>query len=184
MNSDVIFDSTPRNDNGVKVRLDGKGDPWANAHRDLLEKKYFLHDLDAVCGIVAFAHNTGERLFLEYVPDDYRNRPKTIRKFAIVALFDRKSTESHAFSGESLLGRGLYLHLCRILAAIQQAGPRFFYVIGGKVPPWRMIELDINTGERIGEISTVDGQSQTWRTVWNRIGLSQLRQQLVTWIQP
>ena len=88
----------PRRDSrGVRIRADGKGDGWARAHRQL-GATFNMTDFDGLMGLVAFAANTGEKLFMEYVPDNYRNRLNLIRQFAIVAMFDRKASREYAFS--------------------------------------------------------------------------------------
>jgi hypothetical protein len=36
--------------NGARVRRDGRGHPWANAHRKELGNQFFLNDIDAFSG--------------------------------------------------------------------------------------------------------------------------------------
>jgi len=88
-----------RHSNGVKVRADGCGDAWAKAHRRL-GPTFNMQDIDALFGIMAFGQNTGDKLFLEYVPDDYQNRGKAVRDFRVIAMFDRKSSRQAAFIGD------------------------------------------------------------------------------------
>lgn len=173
MIDEYSYDQTPRNGGGVKHRLDQSGDGWANAHREGLPNKYMMQDVDAMFGAMAFGHNTGERLFLEYVPDGYENRGKSIRDFSVVAMFDRKTTEATAFANHAQVSRALYLWICRSLAEAQGLRPKFFLCIGGQEPPWKMIEIDIETGERAGNEAVVD--SGKWETVWQTLGLQGLR---------
>ncbi len=62
----------------------------------------------------------------------------------------------------------------------QPIPPRFFIVIGTQTPPWRMVELDIDTAKRIGEDAVVDAAN--FDEVWNRLGLKALRGELRNWI--
>lgn len=172
-----------RDERGVRVRADKKGDAWANAHRDALGNKYYLQDVDAMFGYVAFGHNTGERLFLEYVPDSYENRGSWIREYGYVALFDRKTSEQAAFSSQNSLSASVYLHLCRRLAAGQPIAPRFFFVIGGQEPPWEMIEISIESGEETGQRAVIRSASD-WSTIWAALGLADMRNTIKQWIDP
>lgn len=165
--------------NGVKTRSDGKGDEWARAHRSLGRGNQ-MHDVDALFGAHVFGHNTGEKLFLEYEPDHYEKRMNAVRSFAVVAMFDRKTSEAAAFGQENKLSRDLYLWQCRVFATAQPIPPRFFIVVGGQEPPWTMHELCINTGERLGHPVDVDGRS--FSAVWNRLGLTRLRSELRRWV--
>ena len=174
--NEVDFDNSERNSNGVKNRIDGKGDGWANAHRKLLGNQFYFQDVDCFFGAVAFGHNTAERLFLEYVPDDYENRTKKIRQFGIVALFDRKSSKSAAFGNKNIVSCGVYLWLCRTLGTAQGIKPKFYYVIGNDKPPWEMIEMDIDTAD-IKE-PTVILQSVNWKEIWEQLGLLELRNEI------
>lgn len=170
---------TPERDGaGVKVRADGKGDAWADAHRDL-GPTFNMTDVDGMIGIVGFAANTGERLFMEYVPDDWKNRHNKIRRFATVAVFDRKATRALALDAGNRVGLAYYLNLCRCLGQTQPKAPRFFFVIGRDCPPWTMIELNINTANIVAEHEL---PSMNWRQVWNAIGLTALRQELTRWV--
>lgn len=172
-------DRYQRDRNGVRYRADGKGDAWAIAHRSL-GTGHQMHDVDALFGCHAFGMNTGEKLFLEYEPDHYENRSKVIRNFAVVAMFDRKTSEVAAFSSENRLSRALYLWQCRTFATRQSVQPKFFIVVGNQMPPWKMIELDIWTGERTGDPTLVNAQN--FAEVWDALGLSGLRLELRKWI--
>ena len=181
------YDQSVRNSNGVKVRMDGKGDSWACAHRDGLGKSYYMQDIDCLFGAMAFGHNTGEKLFLEYIPDNYQNREKVIRQFGIVSIFDRKFSEGRAFSNENSVSMALYLHICRVFRDHQSIAPKFFYVIGGQEPPWEMIEIDIETGEKTGQRETIGTQENgnikiEWRDVWEALGLIKLRNEVAKWV--
>lgn len=166
--------------NGVLERTDGKGDPWSNAHRDALGRPFYMADIDGYFGFVAFAGNTGEKLFLEYEPDSIGNKDSTMRHFAIVAMFDRKSSEGAAFSGKNSLGSNFYRFICRTFASFQPVGPRFFFVIGGDVPPWTMIELNLRSGREIGRCIL---SGSNWSEVWIATGLARERDVLQRWIR-
>ena len=177
------FDHTPRNDGGVKYRLDGGGDAWGNAHRDGLGREFYLQDIDAAFGIVVFGQNTSDRLFLEYVPDNFVNRENVIRRFAVVAMFDRKTNREAAFARHSVLSRAFYLWQCRLFESQQPVAPRFFVVVGAQQPPWVMLEIDINNGAQTGAPTSIHGGAADWRYVWDTLGLTSLRNELVGWIQ-
>lgn len=162
-----------RMENGVKVRADGRGDAWANEHREALGNNIYLQDLDALFGQMAFAQNTGDRLFLEYVPDDYSNRQNVVRKFQVVGMFDRKASLATATSKHNTVSTAFYLWLCRIIGEQQDVKPRFFYVFG-KTAPWSMLELDIETGSEVGEPFTIND----WRSLWSQLGLTEARRTL------
>ena len=174
--------STNRNPIGVKVRADGQGDAWADSHRDFMRSAYML-DIDGLVGFVGFAANTGEKLFIEYVPDDYSNHRSEIRTFATVAMFDRKSSRSVAFAKGNQVSRAYYLDICRKLAATQPKPPRFFYVLGRDCPPWEMVELDIETAEEIGTHTIESLDTGHWRHLWHIMGLGRLRSDLRRWIE-
>lgn len=178
--NDRAFDNSERNRFGVKTRVDGNGDAWANCHRDKLGNQFLMQDVDCLFGAMAFGHNTAERLFMEYVPDHYQNRTRAIRKFGVVALFDRKLTENAAMHNRNIVSQALYLWICRTLAGQQSISPKFFYVCGNNKPPWRMMEIDINTGEKR---ETVTLQTENWQQIWHTLGLTKIRAEIVKVIQ-
>lgn len=161
--------------NGAKRRNDSRGDAWANSHRDELGAGFNMTDVDGLIGSFSFAANTGDRLFLEYVPDHYSNRNNKVRNFGVVAVFDRKSTESAAMDSRNAVCNAMYMWLCRLVGAHQEIMPKFFYVIGGQSPPWTLIEMNPETGERVQECVL---ESMNWRAVWETFGLAALREEL------
>ena len=169
-----------RDENGVRVRADGKGDGWAKAHRSL-GQTFNMTDFDGVMGLVAYASNTGDKLFMEYVPDNYANRFKRIRQFAYVAMFDRKTTRACAFGDANTVSLSVQLDHCRRLGQTQPHDPKFFFVVGRDAPPWELIELDIQTGEECGARTLA---SLDTRAVWEVVGLVDLRDALRRWIDP
>jgi hypothetical protein len=169
-----------RSSNGVKLRADGGGDGWANTHRLQLGNQFLMSDIDCLFGGLVFGQNTGERLFMEYAPDNWANRTKRIRQFAMVAMFDRKKTEAAALSAHNTLATAFYLWLARVHGASQPKPPRFFYVIGGDSPPWDMIEVDIHTGDTATDIIRLN--SVDWPTMWAALGLTDLRNELKQWV--
>ena len=166
-----------RLENGVRARADGKGDPWSEAHRRELGSEYHMQDVDCLFGLTVFGHNTAERLFLEYAPDSWVNRVSKIRRFGVVALFDRKRSDGWAFSDANTLSTAFYLEICRRLGSEQPIAPRFFYVVGGDTPPWTLYELSITTGEQVGEPVVIDD----WRKVWRALGLEDARRVVTEW---
>jgi hypothetical protein len=169
-----------RNDGGVRLRADGKGDGWAEHHRNQ-QCQWHMQDVDGLFAASFFGKRTDDRLFAEYAADNYENRGKIIRRFAMVALFDRKETEPAAFSNENHLSLAVYLHMCRVFRDAQSQGPRFFYVVGGNAPPWEMIEMDIDDGTIMRPSTTLDNGS--WEPMWKALGLLELRQALTKWLE-
>lgn len=165
---------------GVRVRADGKGDGWARAHREL-GLTFNMTDIDGLMGLVGFAANTGDKLFMEYVPDNYQNRLNLIRQYAVVAMFDRKASREYAFSDANRVSLSWHLDHCRKLAQTQPKAPKFFLVIGRDEPPWELIEMNIHTGEVVTE-QTLNGMN--WRVLWEQTGLVALRNELRGWIDP
>jgi len=168
--------------NGARARMDGKGDPWANDHRAALGGGFNMQDVDAYMGMFAFAGNTAEKLFMEFVPDSFENRYNEIREFAVVALFDRKCSREIALSKQFIVTRQFYLWQCRAFARLQPRAPKFFYVTGSGYP-WAMIELDIATGAVCNEYVLPRMDAADWRAIWQAAGLVRLRDELRTWIQ-
>lgn len=167
--------------NHVKDRMDGKGDAWALEHRKMLGNDFFMQDLDAIFGNICFGQNTGEKLFIEYTPDNWENRRSKIRKFAIIAFFDRKTTKEAAFDKRNTLSTAFYLYLCQLAAEKQEPFiPKFYYVIGKDRPPWSMVKLNIYTGKIKNEIQI---DSVDWKKVWKTVGLIDLREHLELWMK-
>ena len=100
-------------DNGVKRRRDGGGDGWADARRTALPSHYWCQDMDGFFGSMTFGQNTGDRVFLEYVPDHYQHHLSLMRHFGILALFDRKRTIGWARDEQNRVCTAYYLHMCR-----------------------------------------------------------------------
>ena len=164
-----------QNDLRVKPRFDGKGDAWANQHRDMLGPTFNMQDMDGYFGFTAFGANTGERIFLEYVPDDYENRYRAIREFGLVSMFDRKSSKEYALSKDNVVSFAFYLWLCRSVGKGQSIIPKFFFVVGSQEPPWEMIEIDINSGNSIKSKMLT---STNWKEIWHSLGLIELRREV------
>jgi hypothetical protein len=162
--------------NGVKGRTQSGGDNWANEHRKALPTANLLQDVDCIVG--TFAQNSGNSLYMEFVPDGYANKGKIIRKFGIVALFDRKESRASAF--DNPLSTALYLHIARTISTQQPTACKFFLVIG-RESPWTFVELDINTGEPTGLEAEVKGND--WTTFWDTLGISNVHSKLKQWIQ-
>ena len=161
----------------TKPRFDGKGDSWARSHRSNLPGNYYMTDID---GLGLFTMNSSNEFFCEYVvgyPRDSADRKVTRGVFA---LFDRKASLDSAFS-ERNATLGVYLLIARGLAREQTVAPKFCFVIGGQDPPWRVIEVDIYTGNRTGNesyVSTDDG----WMDAWIQLGIDVTRKKLLTMI--
>lgn len=175
----IKFEADPpeRDGNGVRLRMDGSGDAWANEHRQL-GKMFYMNDIDAFMGYVAFAKTGDCQLFAEYQPDKYENKGKIIRRYATVALFDRKKSAAgvEAFLNDVQLA--YLLDLCRQIGKVQPKPPRFFFVIGEK-SPWKMQEVDIVTGE----LKTPIACENDWRKVWDESGLTADRAVLKSWVE-
>ena len=174
-----------RLDNGTLARADGKGEAWANEHREALGSNYYLQDLDGLFGLNVWGHNTGNRFFLEYVPDSWENKGRVCREFGVVALFDRKSSIETAQHTRNTLSLAFYLYLCRTHRSMQpdSLAPRFFYVCGDDdEPPWHMYEVDIDTGLRVGAPVELSARGD-WMPAWKELGLVALRAALRQYVE-
>lgn len=169
-----------RHDNGSRRRRDGAGDSWANEHRIELGRTYYLNDFDAFMGNIAFAKTGAEELFAEYVPDHYRNKGKVIRRFATVALFDRKKSMASVHGIINDVQLAYYLDLCRVIGQTQPYQPRFFFVVGQE-SPWQMVEVSTENGELSKTIHTY-GKGE-WNRVWEIAGLKAMRDRLRKWVE-
>lgn len=172
-------ESLDRHENGVRVRRDGQGDLWSNEHREELGNAFYLNDFDAVMGYMAFAKTGAGETFAEYVPDAYANKGKVFRRFATVAIFDRKKSMASVRGILNTVQLAYYLDICRLLADKQPIAPKFFFVVG-EAAPWEMVEVDVWTGE-LGR-TWCFGKSE-WKQVWNAAGLSEMRRELRRWIE-
>lgn len=167
-----------RGNNGVLERTDQAGDGWARAHREA-NPRWYMQDVDALMAIETRAYNTGDKFFMEYVPDGFQHREKSIRQHAVVALFDRKSCREAAFGEHGRASLSLYLHLCRALGQTQPVQPKFMFTIGKDKPPWEVIEVDPESGDVVAEHALT---SANWAEVWKAAGLSDLRAELARWV--
>ncbi len=170
-----------RLENGVKARSDGKGDAWSNLHRTGLGNATYMTDVDALVGLCGWSVNTAEKLFLEVVPDNYENRRSEVRKFAVVALFDRKRSLEYAQSAANQFTRQFYTWLCRTIGQTQPATPRFFYVIGSDQPPWDMYEVNTAKPEVCVHVGRIANASEIAH-IWKYAGLLEKRNALVQWV--
>ena len=160
----------------TRPRLDGRGDGWANGHRNALGNESYLQDIDGYFGMLGFTANTGDRLFLEYVPDSYKNRESAIREFGLVAMFDRKRDLQAMHSPKVVLSKAVYLWFCRKIGLSQPVMPRFFYVLGtAEHGPWTLVECDIWTGNEIREFTLTEN---FWKSIWDKIGLEEARRKI------
>jgi len=140
-----------------------------------------MQDLDCFFGVQAFGHNTGDKLFMEYIPDNYDKNKKSVENFGVVALFDRKSNEEYALSSPNYTSRHFYIYLAKILSECQGNIPcKFFYVIGSNNPPWKMIEIDLSTGHKKTEKYVDSGD---WSSIWQELGLCSIRNDVVKWMK-
>lgn len=175
---ELPWEDGERHSDGVRTRADGKGDGWAGYHREKLGNGWYMNDVDVLFGCEVWGKNTGEKLFAEYVPDDASNAKSAIRAFGMVAMFDRKRSESAMRHSRSHLSRKFYLWLCRCIASHQGMPPRFFYVIGGDNPPWSMYEVDIYSGQFVNDGDPCILHGDGWASLWERLGLRELRDEL------
>lgn len=164
--------------NGVTTRRDGGGDGWAKAHRSHreLSKRYLMTDVDGYFGAMYWARNTSDTLFAEYADDQPTDSVEIMRRCALVALFDRKkSRDAVKDNKEVKVQTAFLLWLCRSLKTHQTSPPRFFYVFGDSEGPWELVEISIMNGK---EIRSAEITTENMKDVWDRIGLSELRNSL------
>lgn len=172
--------------NGVRPRGDGEGDGWAGRHRTELGNRNYLSDLDGIMGI--FYHNTGNRLFVEYQPDAFERRHDPVRRFAYVAIIDRKASMDAADMNK--LSAQMYCDICRKLSEHQPLPCRFFQAVDAgerifgesgesKKQAYVMVEYDIHEGNEVGRHELLDDM----RDLWKVLGLTQARDQLANWLK-
>ena len=159
-----------------RPRQDGKGDDFAREHRALGTAAY-MNDFDVLVGSMDFAQHTENRTFAEYEPDPYANRISIARKFATVAIFDRKAGWSCCRLD---VATKYQLSVCRALSEFQPSAVRFFWIVD-EPPGWSMLELDTLTGER-GEVYRLPEDGTVWRVIWDELGLTETRQALRQWL--
>ncbi len=156
--------------NSAKPRLDGRGDPWANAHRSELPGKYLMTDVDGLFGYLNFYKESQESLFIEYEPDRHRSAIH-YENFAVVALLDRKSSRETALAQTNRLSRNFYCLLARTIGHSQPVEPMFFYICGTH-SPWLALEINIHSGQPLLERPLYDGQ---WLSFYRDSGLDRIR---------
>ena len=161
---------------GVKKRMDGEGDGWANAHREKLAAEAVMTDIDGWMGMNAYCMNTGSQLFCEYTIDQKTLHPNHTARCAIVGFFDRKIRKSARLFGSQ--PHQVYMHIAQCIAVQQKFPPKFFYVFGSVMGPWEMCEVDIYTGEYTGEPFHCDTREASWKHMWDQCGLTALRREL------
>lgn len=179
------MNSELRLENGVKQRMDGGGDSFGNAHREALGNWAYMQDFDSIFGFEAFAKNTSDLLFTEYEPDQYKNSGNLIRNFATIALFDRKkhfNLAERALQCSRPVLTAYYLHQCRLNASVQPIPPRFFFCVDID-EGWQLLEVDINTGEKIGPRHGHHITRENMDYVWTAIGLRDAHCGVRKWLQ-
>lgn len=180
------MEEVKRNDSGVRVRADGGGDLWADRHRLGLDNKAYLTDADSFT--FAVRHRKSEdRVFFEYVPDDWCNFGKSIRSFALLAIFERKSPGQYQRDLSGLCaqpGVAFLLHTCRLFGQVQPIAPRFFFVFGDD-QPFRLQEIDCIVGYQVGELLTLPilTNKGDWLPFWKQLGLIDARDKLNAWVK-
>ncbi len=167
----------------IKTRADGKGDPWANAHRACLPPDCYMQDADAI--EIESEDNAAliygeDSQFFEYATDPYGNRGKAIRNFGIAAVFDRKASRwANQTAGQRLAG-SFYLWLTYTLGRVQPVQPSFFYVYGGS-NAWEIEQVDPVSGERSGKLTSLVA-GEDWEPIWTALGLMEKHRLLSQWL--
>jgi hypothetical protein len=162
--------------NGVRVRLDGRGDNFANAHRKGQRDLYGM-DVDAYATLELVVGDGEDRIFAEYCL--HGNGPVT--ESAFVAFFDRKKMRGKQCIADAgqMARRAPWLGLCRDLAVSYPVTPRLFWICG-QGAPWDFIEWDVRSGERLRWwLLESDDITQEWRN----IDLLRDRETLVKWLR-
>lgn len=155
----------------LRKRVDGKGDPWANAHRFMLDEKDWMTDFD---GFYAADENgtrleySEDRLFSEYACS------RGCREF--FAFFDRKKSRPSVLDKSATHRLETYAGLCYNLGKGQQiVKPKLFYVYGTSLDEWQIEEVDVISRKRSGELHNLN-RLYSWQPVWDLLGLTALRQ--------
>jgi hypothetical protein len=165
--------------NGVRTRMDGAGDLWADQHREELGNRSYLNDIDGFAGLTVWASHSEDHLFVEYEPDSWEYKDNVIRRFGTIAFFDRKKSRGATKRPGAPLSLAYHLDLCRQLGKSQPIAPRFFYVFGEGIP-WELVEINIENGSSIGHpIMLVAG---SWSERWRELGLVAARDEIRRWL--
>lgn len=156
--------------NGVRARVDGHGDPWADAHRVALDNRHYLTDLDGFACHIVDSH---DRIFAEY------ERAGIDGEYGLVAIFERKATYGTTeWNGAE--SAAFLRWLCRALGPrVQPVRPRFFYVFGLDRGPWDLQEIDIRTGAAKGQIRHLT--ELHWGPHWQELGLEASHRAIREW---
>lgn len=156
---------TERNNNGVRVRRWGQGDGFAEAHRNTLDHRHFMTDVDGYA--LAWTRHSERQLFTEYAFS--RDRMP-----GLAALFERKKR----FADLDLDGepdkREFLLWLLRAVGSAQGVMPPLIYVVGPDTGPWHIQSVDPFTGEPKGEWQILTEQHH-WGPHWQELGLTAVR---------
>lgn len=132
-----------RQPNGVRRRIDGHGDDFAEAHRTMQRDLYFT-DVDARSELWGqLVVEKEDECFFEYCVTARHGLIET----AVTAWFDRKKLRADkCLMNENMMrSRHQFMGLCRDLGKIYPVRPRFFWICGS-TDPWDVLEWDVATG--------------------------------------
>jgi len=155
---------------GIPARADGRGHPWANAHRVMLPPRYTLTDFDAIESVTESGADLveGEDTFFgEYAC----GRAGT----EFIAFFDMKKQRADVQTAAAKHRSRVYVDLCEKVGNGQVIRPKFFFVYGGAPDEWDIEEVDPITRQRSGKLFHLD-RLYPWEEVWKELGLIDLRQ--------
>lgn len=164
------FGGVERNEHGVKVRADEKGDPFGKAHRSL-DRMMYMTDIDGMIGNILFANNFGGSIFSEYA---IRNNGKET-SYTTVSIIERKKTY-RTMQKPELNTTSLYLlDVCKKISKAQDSDVKFLYIIGEQ-SPWSLYDIDIYS-RRYDDTPYVFTE-ETIHTVWQKLGIYDLYEKI------
>lgn len=154
----------------VSVRQDGRGHPWASAHRFMVPSNFVMTDIDSLCIVDESGTDLVEsenHLFSEYA----RGRAGT----EFIAFFDMKSTRRAIQTDVDLRQSSIYIDLCEKVGNGQVIKPLFFFVYGNGRDEWDIEKVDPISRQRSGKPFHLD-RMYPWKPIWDELGLTDLRQ--------
>ena len=168
--------------NGVAIRRDGKGDPWANDHRGL-GQGWNMRDEDEIHRCIWEIDRRENDRFLEMDFDPIENKGNLIRRCGTLCRADRKASVLRA-EDEIKAGSVAIAHMlqeCRNDRAMQAGiGGRAFLVCGTDYP-YTYIELDPFTGDEVRRELLLSRFG--WHELYEKLGLESEKSKLQKWLQ-
>lgn len=159
---------TERLPSGVRAYHGDDPIPFSEGHRQNLGRGYYKMDLDGV-EIIGMAMETEGNVFHGYTVADSR--------FATVAVFDLKKSESAIYCEHNKVRHMYQVHLCRSMP--QPIPPVFAYMVGDG--PFLAYRVDLESGA-VSERPVTIPASGSWAPAWADLGIIEAKQVLSQWL--